>query len=186
MNTQDSSVATMSSGQGSKQSAENISGAPIYFAVSPLKLVVMSICTVGIYELYWFYKNWVLIKERESLDIMPFWRAFFAFFFCYSFFKKVQASAEGISLQKSISPGILATGWIVVTLLWKLPDPYWIGTYFTVIFLLPIQTVVNKINHSVAPGHDKNGKFTGWNIFCVVVGVLLFFLNLLAMFLPSA
>jgi hypothetical protein len=28
-----------------------------YFAVSLLKLTVMSICTFGIYDLYWFHKN---------------------------------------------------------------------------------------------------------------------------------
>jgi hypothetical protein len=31
---------------------------PMYFPVSRLKLAVMSTCTLGIYELYWFYKNW--------------------------------------------------------------------------------------------------------------------------------
>ncbi|GBD98851.1 hypothetical protein BMS3Abin07_00879 [bacterium BMS3Abin07] len=185
MSNQDSLEESVSTGQDDKQSTEDISGAPIYFAVSPLKLVMMSICTLGIYELYWFYKNWVLIKERESLDIRPFWRAFFAYFFCYSFFKKVQASAEGISLKKSISPGILATGWIVLTLLWKLPAPYWIVTYFAVIFLLPVQSLMNNINDAVAPGHDKNGKFTGWNIFGVVVGGLFFALILLSTFLPE-
>ncbi len=37
--------------------------APYFFTTSTLKLTLMSICTFGIYELYWFYKNWVLIKE---------------------------------------------------------------------------------------------------------------------------
>ena len=157
----------------------------IYFAVSPLKLVVMSVCTMGIYELYWFYKNWVLIKDREKIDIMPFWRSFFAYFFCYSFFKKVQASAVAVSLDKPITPGLLATGWIIITVLWKLPDPFWLITYFAVIFLLPIQAMVNDINKIVAPTHDRNRRFTGWNIFGVIVGGLFFILVLYGTFFPD-
>lgn len=150
-----------------------------------MKLVVMSICTIGIYELYWYYKNWRLVKEREELDIMPFWRAFFAYFFCYSLFKRIQASAESQNLQKSISPGLLATGWIVISILWRLPDPYWLATYFAVFFLLPVQAVVNDINRVSNPKHDPNSNFTGWNIAAVVIGGLFFVLGLIGTFLPS-
>lgn len=102
----------------------------MYFPVSSLKLVVMSLCTFGIYEIYWFYKNWCIIQERERLDIIPFGRAFFAYFFCYSLFKKTQVTAETRQTQTSIDPGPLAAGWIVLTFLWKLPDPYWLITFF--------------------------------------------------------
>lgn len=172
-------------GPDSERSTEGVSGRPLYFAVSPLKLVLMSICTMGLYELYWFYKNWVLIKERERTGIMPFWRAVFAYFFCYSLFKSVQASAEAVSPHTSISPGPLAAGWIVVTLLWKLPDPFWLVTYLAVLVLLPVQKVVSGINESVAPDHNKNERFTSWNIVALVVGGLFFALIVLGTFLPE-
>lgn len=187
MSTQDSLEKTISTDQEDKQSTEDISGAPIYFAVSPLKLVVMSIVTVGIYELYWFYKNWFLIQVRESLDIMPFWRNFFAYFFCYSLFKRVKASAAAEPLiKKSMSPGASATGWISATFLATLPNPVWLLSYFAVIFLLPVQATMNDINEFVAPGHDKNAKFSGWNIFGVIVGGVFPLLALFATFLPPA
>jgi hypothetical protein len=65
---------------------------PSCFPVSLMKLTVMSIVTLGLYELYWFYKNWTLIKERGKLEIAPFWRAFFAYFFCYQCFSPLQAN----------------------------------------------------------------------------------------------
>jgi len=34
---------------------------PYFFTPSTLKFVLMSVCTFGIYELYWFYKNWTLM-----------------------------------------------------------------------------------------------------------------------------
>jgi hypothetical protein len=168
--------------QSPNMGAETTEDKVLYFPVSPLKLVVMAFCTLGIYELYWYYKNWCLIKEREKLDIMPFWRAFFAYFFCYSLFKKIRATAESQNIQKSIAPGLLATGWIITTILWKLPDPYWLVAYFAVFFLLPVQSVVSEINHVANPTHARNSNFTGWNIAGVVIGGLLFALVLIGTF----
>ncbi|MAS64067.1 MAG: hypothetical protein CL815_02440 [Coraliomargarita sp.] len=156
---------------------------PLYFPVSPLKLIVMSVCTGGIYELYWFYKNWGLIKERENVDIMPFWRAFFSYFFCYSLFKKFHSTTIDSPLEKSISPVLLSTGWVVVSMLWKLPEPYWLISYSSVLFLLPAQAMANEINSIVAPNHDRNRKFTSFNIFGVIIGSLFFFLILLGTFI---
>jgi hypothetical protein len=39
-----------------------ISVTPILFAVSGVKLFVMSVGTAGCYDIYWYYKNWKLIK----------------------------------------------------------------------------------------------------------------------------
>src|SRR5580698_7122097 len=68
-------------------------GRVVFFPVSPLKLVVMSTVTFGLYEVYWFYQNWKLIKQRTGLNIMPFWRAVFGVLFCYPFFREVEDAA---------------------------------------------------------------------------------------------
>ncbi|MGY0646353.1 MAG: DUF4234 domain-containing protein, partial [Paraglaciecola chathamensis] len=65
-----------------------------YFTVSTFKLVVMSIFTFGIYDLYWFYRNWTALKKLERPEIMPFWRAFFAPLFAYSLFSRIQQSVD--------------------------------------------------------------------------------------------
>ena len=63
---------------GAVETASDIIAPPMYFPVSLLKLVIMSTCTFGIYELYWFYRNWCFVRTREAPEIMPFWRAFFS------------------------------------------------------------------------------------------------------------
>lgn len=153
-----------------RESHPDILATPDFFPVSILKLIVMSVCTSGIYDFYWYYKNWQLIKERENLDIMPIWRGVFAFFFCYSFFKKVRATAISLGLTRSITAGPLALGWIVVTILWQLPDLYSFVAIFAVLFLIPVQILVNDINAESSPGHDENKRFTAWNITAVVFG----------------
>ncbi len=59
--------------------------------VSPSKFIVLSILSFGFYELIWIYRNWKFFKEKEKLDISPFWRTVFAIFFIYSLFKKMLA-----------------------------------------------------------------------------------------------
>ena len=65
---------------------------PPFFSTSVLKLVFLSLFSFGIYELYWFYRQWKYVKEREGIDIQPFWRAFFGFFFCHAFFRRCAAT----------------------------------------------------------------------------------------------
>jgi hypothetical protein len=144
-----------------------------YFAVSLLKLTVMSICTFGIYELYWFYKNWNLIKQRERADIMPFWRAVFAYFFCYQCFCQIRGHAESPRLYRSAPAGPPAVGWIITTLLADLPDPYYFVSLFAFVFLLPVQALANRINATVTPHHDPNRHFTALNLVGIASGIFM-------------
>jgi hypothetical protein len=162
---------------------------PVYFPVSLLKLVVMSTCTFGIYQLYWYYQKWCSIKEHENrrqekLEIMPLGRAVFAPFFCYSLFRRVQTTAEAQGILEYVAPGMLAAGWILLTALGKLPDPYWLVSFLAVGCLLPVQAAINKINAITAQEHDPNGRFTAWNIVVVVIGGLGFVGVLVGTFLP--
>jgi hypothetical protein len=160
------------------------SAEPVFFPVSVVKLLVLSLCTFGLYEMYWFYKNWQLVKRREHSNIVPVMRSVFGVFFCYSLFEKVSDQAEHAGTG-SIAAGPLAAGWIVLTILWRLPDPYWLVTFLAVLFMLPVQQAINAINSQAAPGHDPNRSFSGWNIAAVIIGSLFFALALIGLFLPS-
>ena len=146
---------------------------PIYFPVSLTKFVVMHFCTVGMYQLYWFYENWKLILEREQSDASPFWKTFFMFIYCYTLFEKVRSSAAALKIAHSISVHILATGWILLSTLWLLPDPYGLVALLSIVFLIPVQQAANRVNESLAPGHDRNERFTALNMVAVVIDGLL-------------
>ena len=146
---------------------------PIYFPVSLTKFVVMHFCTVGMYQLYWFYENWKLILERERSNASPFWKTFFMFIYCYIFFEKVRSSAAEIKIAQSISVQFLATGWIVMSTLWILPDPYGLIALVSIVFLIPVQQAANRVNEFLVPGHDRNDRFTALNIVAVIIGGLL-------------
>ncbi|MFC3653044.1 hypothetical protein ACFONN_15905 [Dyella humi] len=166
-------------------SADNKSNSEApFFAVSPLKLAVMSIFTLGLYELYWFYKNWQCIKVREKENISPFWRAVFAYFFCYSLFSEMREWQKENG-KGEMPAGLLAFGWIIVTFMYRLPAPFWLTSMGSVAFLLPVQKVINDINLIEAPDHDPNAKIRGANWIAIVVGGLILALAFIGLFMPD-
>jgi len=151
----------------------NLGGKPLFFSVSPAKLIVLSTCTFCLYQIYWFYKNWQLVKHRENGNLSPAARSIFGVFFCYPLFRIVRALAIADSIPAP-QAGVLAASWIVGGLLSRLPDPYWRVGFLSVLLLLPIQTAMNALNLKHAPDHDRNSRFSAWNIVGVVIGGLLF------------
>jgi len=143
---------------------------PPFFQVSVLKLVLLSGCTFGLYELYWFYKNWVLIKEHSEPDITPWARAFFCFFWCYSCFEFIRNDERRLDLEPTLPAGPLAVGWIAASLAGRLPEPYFLIGFLSPLLLAPVQRHVNHINALVAPDHDKNTRFSAWNWLALVGG----------------
>jgi len=145
---------------------------PLYFAVSTTKLFVLSLCTFGWYLIYWFYKNWWLIKEREQSNINPVLRSvLFAGFFCYFCFARIRATAKENSVNASLPAGLLTAGWIICVLLTIPPEPYR-GLFFflSICCFLPVQNVANKINKKLVPDHDKNSQFSAINIVTIIIG----------------
>jgi len=158
---------------------------PAFFAVSVTKLIVLSICTMGLYGLFWFYKNWRLIRQREQSDILPGARAFFAVLFCYACFSRIRESGQKAGIEPGLPAGPLAAGWILTTMTWRLPEPYWMLAFLAIIFLVPVQAYANRVNAALAPGHDPNRRFTKWNWLAVAIGVPMFLLLLIGLFLPA-
>lgn len=136
---------------------------PPFFAVAPWKLALMSLCTAGLYEVFWFYKHWRRIKQREKARLMPAPRAIFSVLFCYACFKRIAKYETAGQPYAPLKAGALATGWILCTLLSKLPSPFLFVSLIAFMFLMPVQAHANRINALEAPGHDRNDRLTLWN-----------------------
>jgi hypothetical protein len=158
---------------------------PAYFAVSTTKFVVMSMCTLSFYMIYWFYSHWRIIKDREGSDIFPVMRAIFAVFFVYSLFTNIRDDADRLGVKSVANVGAAAIGWVLITLIGNYSDFFFYVSFFSVFFAVPIQACANRINQHVSPDHDPNSQFTGWNILWIVVGVLLAALSIVGLTLSE-
>jgi hypothetical protein len=145
---------------------------PAFFAVTPTKLVVMSIFSFGLYQIYWFYKNWQLIAKHEGRSYALLARALLSVFFCYRLFVRVREAGVAAG-ARGYPAGWLATLYVVTSVFWLFPDAWLIIANAGVLCLLPVQSAANRVNAIDAPGHDRNGRFTVANFVVIFLGVAL-------------
>ena len=156
-----------------------------FFEVSLLKLAVMSICTFGLYQIYWFYQNWKLIKARNGSNIWPFARAFFAMVTCYSCFSQIRNYGRTLGTTPTILAGPLAATFIVTNLAYYLPEPFLLMGSLSFVSILPVQALASRINFVSVSGHGLNSNFGLWNWITVVLGGTVFVLASLSTLFPE-
>jgi len=95
-----------------------------FFYISTKRLVVLSILTLGLYDIYWFYKNFEAIRKSQESGFSSSWgvlasliKAIFSIFFCYGLFKKIYENARDAGLEvASSTPSNLALLYIALFL----------------------------------------------------------------------
>lgn len=150
------------------------------FSVGLTKLIVMNVATLGIYSIYWQYKHWQIIKEREDSEILPLLRALFAPIYYYFLLGKINKAAEERGLIAR-SPQITLT--LVYVLLFlsnifigsislELDLLVWFVQFLMVPFLVILpQSVAEKVNKSSIPKYKVNARFSELNWLAIVLGI---------------
>jgi len=156
---------------------------PLYFPVASSKLVVLSMSTMGLYVLYWFYRNWKMERQRAGRG-WPLLLTAFAPLTSYLLFDAIRTNLVRHSLPK-IDAGLLALSFLGFNIGWRLPDPYWILATLWFVPPLIAQASVNELNSRVAPTAPRNEHYSGWNIAAIVVGALLWLLVIAGLFLEK-
>ncbi len=172
--------------EGSSENSAYLTTGPHFFTASVLKFVVMSVCTMGIYQLYWFYKNWKLIRERTGQKIRPFWRAFFSPLWAYSCFKEIKVGAGECKIQESLPIGLFAIAYFLLCVTSMLPEPYWLISFVSILPLIPVNSVALKVSQHSDDGYVQNGRFTALNWVGMVVGGCGLIFTIIATFAPNA
>ncbi len=157
---------------------------PRFFAVSPSKLVVMSLASFGIYGLYWLYQNWVLERSHTNEDLSPLWRTFFSVLWIYSLLRRMGETAAAADVPHNWTAAITAGAYVLISCSLFLPDPYWLASLLVVVPLVPVQRSVNQLNACVAPEAPRNDTYTGKNLVLIVCGVVVFVLVIVGMMAP--
>jgi hypothetical protein len=166
-----------------------------YFAIAPGRLAFFSVITYGIYEIYWFYKNWQAVKKSEQSKISPLFRAIFSIFFCHSLFKKILESSRASGYKNAYSPGWLAAVYIILLLLGNAlsrVETYdfgfnllWLALVVsTFIPLVFVQKAINYNNEKIEGVLGLHRGFSGGEVALIVIGVILFLLSFWGIFIP--
>jgi len=154
----------------------------VFFYVSPLKLVVMCIVTFGIYELFWFYKNWAYVKEHTNGRLWPIVRAIFSGITYYWLLRHISRAGAVQGIKCQYSPVLLAFAYIVLVMASHMPDPFSLVGQLSCLALLPAQSYVNSLNKNSAT--PINSRFTVANWIFIVIGAQMQVLAIIGMVRP--
>jgi hypothetical protein len=133
----------------------------IIFNPSPLEVLLFSAITVGIYEIYWFYKTLKNLKSLTKSDISPIKRTIGLFIpivgivILYRFFKDIKELRIKAGFSENFSPGLFTFGYIFLTAFYRLPNPWGIiaGALTSIPFVL-IQHSLNELWKKVGYGNN--------------------------------
>lgn len=142
-----------------------------FFATSQAKLAIMSVATFGIYDIWWFYKNWVAVRTRTGRKVWAGWRALFAPFFSFSLFYELETEAKTAGLQARFAPALCGAAFFVLSAMSRLPDPYWVVSIFAFVPIMPANAVAQRLNASLAPRAVGLAPWSALNIIGAALGL---------------
>lgn len=154
-----------------------------HFSISLKKLVIFSIVTFGLYQLYWFYKQHRAAAKRDERPVVSLGKSLLAIFFCFQLFNKIlkDAKAKGYSIKnESVLLGIMfivlwligTGGGVAVYSLWSL---------FSVIPLAYVQHAADFLNKHHDAEHTVEKTWSAHEIAASILGGIV----LLSMFAQS-
>mgnify|MGYP001567109011 CR=1 FL=1 len=145
----------------------------LYYAVPISKFVLLSILTFGLYELYWFGKNWTLIQKQEKSKISPVGRAIFSVLYMSDLASRVLKTATSDKYPESFSPTFLAIAYFALNLTWRLPGQGWLIGFASFLPIIPVVKAIKFINEHTKDGAVDSGYSIGEIMFAVVGGMIL-------------
>lgn len=148
------------------------------------RFIFLSIGSLGLYPIWWTFEAWRFFMQKDHLDIMPAMRTILAYFFIYSLFNKIQMYAEGQGYTQKFSSIFMCMGFIACSLLVKLPDPYWLISIFSFVFLIPAFQALNYAKLNSQELHTvQMKKFSLPQKFLIAFGIVFWILILTALFI---
>lgn len=168
---------------------------PDFYVVAPRKFYLLTILTLNLYVIYWFYRNWRLIKLRTGEDIWPPVRGFFFIFFTHALFTDIDIKLKSLKKEFAWSPATTATLVVVLTITSNIMDRLSarnIGspeTDFISTLLVPVVALVLvKAQHAINvacndPSGSTNSSLTLANWIWMIIGALVWMLLLFGLYL---
>ncbi|QLL12493.1 DUF4234 domain-containing protein [Pseudomonas chlororaphis] len=167
-----------------------------FYVVSRTKFLTLFLLTLGIYQLYWAYKNWQQFKQATGQEMWPIARALFAIFFTHALYREGDAKIKASGRTFDWRPGELATLFVIMVIVSNVIDGLVrknIGFPLLDLFslaLLPVHAWITYLgqrglNEAAGdPLGESNARFTPINYVFIVLGALVWALALFGLTLP--
>lgn len=141
-----------------------------YETVSGRKFLLMSLCTLTMYDAYWIYRNWQRIRRRSGTRVSPLWRTVLAPFTTFALFGQVASDARALGIEPDWNAGALGAAFLVLSFVWLLPSPWVLAGFAGFAPFLPVAATTRAINARSGATEPENDGFTPGNYAAIVVG----------------
>ena len=154
----------------------------IMHPVSMKKFIILTIVTLGVYQIYWFYKNWQWVRTTQDEPMWPAVRSFFSGIMNFALFPRIadEASGKGYSWYGALAlplAFLYFTGNVLDRAIARIDTmPDWVSVLsFLFIFVsVPVAMQVKHMNNDKPDLIAQNSRFT-WRTY-----------GLIALFFPIA
>ncbi|MCF7749609.1 hypothetical protein KQ945_02540 [Bacillus subtilis subsp. subtilis] len=156
-----------------------------YYSPPTLKLASLSLVTLGLYPLYWFWQNWRAIKRETGGTQWPWARAVFAPLWSFLCFSDLRDIAVSRRRDLAFAPGLLAAVYFLLNLAGRLPGALTLLSLFTFVPILPINSLLRRYHREEGVDTRRMDRFGVWHILLLVFGGLFLLLVLFGFSLPD-
>jgi len=154
----------------------------VYFYIPISRFVKMTILTLGLYQLYWLYKQWIYWATKRGQAHRSVDREFGWFLFPLMFLEKIAYDKELMAVERpDFNPRSLFLMWLLIGVISSVAfsglksfGPFFLvlpaaGYCLDLIFLLPVQQYINRVNKRLGNKYEEPGF--GHKV-CLVLGGL--------------
>ena len=121
----------------------------IYYHVKPHKYILLSIFTLGLYEIYWHYRCWKYVRQRDQSSIWPIARGLFFPFWYYPLLSDIGRHTQPTRFDSRFYKGLLTFSLLALGVCWRLPDPWWLLSFLTFLPTLPALSAIDGMNAAI-------------------------------------
>ncbi len=149
---------------------------PYPYVISLWKFFILSILTFGIYEFYWFYKQWksfYAVNNQKHGWFILLLVSIFSGFSSFWLFKIIAKDLKEVDASRKLKATLLATAYLIISALGRLQGNYWMLAELSIFALLPVQNIINYYWSKKYGDKIQKSNFGLGSAFVVVLGLLL-------------
>jgi len=147
-----------------------VSTAPAYYSPSTLKIAALSMASMGLYPMYWFWQNWRAIKRETGGTQWPWARALFSPLWSFLCFSDLRDVAQSRRRQLAFAPAVLGVLFFVLNLAGRLPNGAALIAIFGFVPLLPVNSLLRQYHHDEKVDMQRMDRFGVWHILLTLAG----------------
>jgi hypothetical protein len=140
--------------------------------VSDVKFAVLSIVSLGLYNLLWTYNAWRFLAQYKKMDIMPAARTLLNVFYYPSLFSNIQKLAKENNSKSDYVPLFLFIMYVGFIIIQYFNAKLGILALFAFVFLIPVNSDLNFLKQNLKEVRIKKENLFS-DILILVFGIAL-------------